>query len=254
MKITTLKFLICLALHCTTQAHGALQFSELSFATPSASFGASEVLPVELQLTMFPNSAPISIGAGLPNRGIDMSNLPDWDNITDARLDILIGCGHNFSSACVSGGPYDFSFNQSIVGLDHLTLSPGQVWSFSAGTFAPSIIAVPAGTYQLFSVTLALQLTGQQWVLALDVNGLPVFDANGFPVFNLQTTSGYLPLFDTCGFAGDSAFDCPMPFTRTIAASVPEPSAAWMMLVGLVTMTVARRQRMSIEAAFNLIR
>lgn len=92
-------------------------------------------------------------------------------------------------------------------------------------------------------MTLALQLTGQQWVLALDDNGLPVFDVDGVPVFNLQTASGYLPLFDTCGFAGDSASDCVIPFTRSIAAPVPEPDAAWLMLFGLVAMAVARRQR-----------
>ena len=102
--------------------------------------------------------------------------------------------------------------------------------------------------YKLFSATVGVQVTGQQWVLSLDAGGLPMFDDQGLPVYRLQSTSAYLPLFDTCGFAGDSAADCALPFTRTVTAAVPEPSAAGLLLLGIGVGCAARRRKSGVAS------
>ena len=158
------------------------------------------------------------------------------------------GCGNTFASACVAGAPYAFGFNQAVLGLDKLTVGPGADWVFTLGAFTPTVGAVPAGSYKLFSATVGVQVTGQQWVLSLDAGGLPMFDDQGLPVYRLQSTSAYLPLFDTCGFAGDSAADCALPFTRTVTAAVPEPSAAGLLLLGIGVGCAARRRKSGVAS------
>lgn len=228
--------LLLLTLNLCAEGRASDIVGTLVFDSPSAVVSAVAPQDVVLRLNLAVDSQPLSWDPSAINDGLDVTKFQDWYSISDARLDFSIGCGNNFSKSCVSGGPYSFTFNSTLVGLNALNVAPGAMWSFTLGTFAPSVATVPPGDYRLFSAALGVQITGQQSVLVIGVDGLPVFDDQGLPTFELKPASAYIPLFDTCGFVGDSAAECASPFSRTVATAVPEPRSSWLVMAGLLAL------------------
>lgn len=214
-------------------ALSALPVGNLVFSNPTAIISATDTVAVDVILTLDRGSSEFVFDKALPDFGLDLAELTDWNSVSDAHLELAIGCSNNFSSSCVAGFPYVYASNSNVTTLDAVKILPGATWNFTAGVFSPSHGTAAGGTYHLYSLAIALKVSGQQWTLEVDKDGLPVFNDEGMPVFGLQAATAYIPLFDTCGFAGDSADVCSVAFSRTVAGPVPEPASAMLFLCGL---------------------
>jgi PEP-CTERM motif len=189
--------------------------AQLVFTTPTGLAAPTDLIQVFETLSLSGTSVGIQTDATGQVVGLTDADITPWLNgtpgvnlATDQLQEVLnsgIGCGgSNFTTTCVGGGPYDFSFNHIAPVLsfaDNFNLAPGNSLTFLFGTFAPTGGSAPPGTYVLPRSNAVIS------VFDLSLAGHPV-------IANLQ-------IADTTGEPA---------FTRTVAGT-PEPGS-WSMLLG----------------------
>jgi hypothetical protein len=221
----------------------------LSFLQPTAT--VSPTAPVDVWIHMTAGAGGFNLDSGATNYGFDLGYLSSGlgiqvDSVTSASLTVGFSCSGTFTStACVSGPPYDFSWNYGTNGVLNgapLVLAEGATFDYLFGTFTPSNGPVAPGTYNFYNSHLEAWVSGVQSVQQFDINGNPLLDANGQAVYVQQDfNSALIDLAQTCPLGPQGC-----GFSRTVVGgnSVPEPGTdalLWLSL-GLLFATSRRKK------------
>lgn len=224
-------------------AFAALPFGSLSFVEPTGTVGPTDVIDVRLRFTLGMESTPLLLAPGdlsgfqpedLPTEGEFYNPLTQqyearpFAQLTDASLNVWFSCSDTFTNNC-NGTPRVYTYNwhyngtpdrPSAIGMNTLSLQPGDSFEYVFVTFTPRAGGAPAGHYAFYGSGLSLSFNG------VDDDG------------NFLYTNG-VDLGFTCSNGQNP--DC--AFTRTVVA-VPEPQT-WLMLgLGLAALApLARRRR-----------
>jgi hypothetical protein len=156
-------------------------------------------------------------------------------SITNVYLNIGFGCSGSFTTSCLNGPPYNFSWNggpgDSVAGKNPLTLAEGGIFDYLFGTFSPSNGPVAAGTYHFYSAYLVGVLSGTEWVID---------PANAAQPVEQEFSNQYFTFASTCSTGDDSC-----GFSRTVVAgnAVPEPGTYALVLLSLGMLSLANRRR-----------
>ena len=221
-----------------TQASAQVDWSNLSltFTQPTGTVGPNDSIDVWLRFANNDPTEPFTVDNTLPFGGLNPANLPvtgqyasdpntygDFFEYTSFYLTTGFGCSGSFTSSCLDGPPYNFSF-APVNPFDPLpfTLAAGQHLDYLFGTFTPSAGPVAAGDYYFYRSVVWLNVYGK------DAAGADLYTV----VFPTQTCNG-----DSLAACQGQSY-----FTRTVTG-VPEPGTYAMMGLGLALVGWQLRRR-----------
>lgn len=222
----------------------------LTFIEPTGTVVADAPIEMWVRLTVDPLSeAGLDIDVSSPGAGLAVDPLFEPSSMF---LNVFFTCKSTFTTGCIDGPPYDFTFGvdpqdparPSFVGLQSLQLAPGQSRDFYFGRFVPSPSPAPAGDYIVHNVGFTANLFGQYH------DDIPVLDDEGnftFDEFGNEITER-VPLGDsnaefeiTLAYTCDT-FEARCAFQRTVVP-VPEPGTYALMGLGVGVLGWAARRR-----------
>lgn len=233
-----------IALMFAAQGASADIVASLVFTNPTGIVGPNDNVAPWMRFSLDPTSDPLDL--------TDLTSF-GWSGmatVTSAYVNVGFGCSDTFTGGCDGNGhPYRYDWNYSategyqVVQRPDLKMAPGDSLDFSMVTFFPNGAPVPAGTYVLPRMQVALHLQGTQTVFVFDDAGNVVFDADGNPVTELKETA-YDQYWVTCSNFSGAGCSPPQIFERTVIA-VPEAETYATMLAGLGLLGFLARRRKS---------
>lgn len=230
--IVSLASVLCASL-ATAPAQAALASGTLEYIDRVGTAQPTDDIDVWLRFTLAPDSAGLHFSS-TPFSGFAAQDLPTegsrYDlttnsfysvpmapgSIHQAMLQAWFGCSGNFVLADCGAGAYTWSAGTSPpgfpspAGLTAFDLDPGESIDFLLMSFHPVGGVAAPGVYRLPTSGLQIRFEGR------DTQGQPLFAWAGLGV--------------ACASRAD---DC--AFERTVQA-VPEPAAAWLVVVALAAL------------------
>lgn len=227
-----------LGLALAAPAAAQVDWSSLSlqFTQPTGLVGPNDSIDVHVRLSNNDLTDSFTVDSSLPFGGLQEAQLPTIGYGTDPQgnaierpfasytgfnLGLGFGCSGSFTSSCIDGPPYSFSFAANPFDMPYV-LAAGAHHDYLMGTFTPSAGPVAAGDYYFYRSTIFLNVYG--------------LDADGNSLW------GYAFPASTCLFTSPSECQTESYFTRTVGA-VPEPESYALMFAGLGLLALRLRSR-----------
>lgn len=196
----------------TTGAQAQSATGTLTFLQPTGIVGPTDVIPIDVRLTLAGNSSTLTVVDNLITSGG-----PSEQELTDRGFDVsgpyFVGlsasalCAGSFFPPNACGpAPYEFSFfDNGNLFPANFTLQAGESIDFTFGLFTPQVGGAPNGSYNFYTANVLIT-------------------AYRFDVDNNYIDTSFV-LASSCD-VGDSR----CAFTRTVQG-VPEPGT-WALMIG----------------------